>query len=82
MLSNLDPYTKYENVRETSSLRNSLDGNYGGVGVVIADDGKNFEGVLIIDAFENNAFNYGLRVGDRIVSIDNVDIRGFKLGRF
>lgn len=40
-----------------------------------ADDGK-FRGVTVMDAFEGYAFEKGLRVGDRLLSVGGTDVSG------
>jgi carboxyl-terminal processing protease len=88
MLRSLDPYTEYENVMAAQSMQESVSGKYGGVGLVItsakdsipkpadqSNAGSRGLGVEVADAFEGYAYDAGLRVGDRIVSINGVDTR-------
>ena len=43
-----------------------------------SDINKNrYCGVTVVDAFENFAYDYGLRIGDRIMSIDGNDVMKF-----
>ena len=34
-------------------------------------------GVVVMDAFERFAYDAGMRIGDRILSVDGVDVRAF-----
>jgi C-terminal peptidase prc len=151
MLNSLDPYTEFENLQQAAELTESIDGKYGGVGLVIAginnnndsnknmktkssqllpaaaqqdneqqmdsedviapptansddgfatpvtmrieDDADNGEeitmdqriqksmkeriaksGIRVVSAFEGYAFDYGMRVGDKIVAVDDKPI--------
>lgn len=96
MLNSLDPYTEFENMQEAVEMSESIEGKYGGVGLVIsglpqknqavnpdvdADDSdakimQNLQkkGVRVMSAFEGYAFDYGMRVGDKLVAIDDFRI--------
>ena len=131
MLKTLDPYTQFENRKDAESFQESVQGRYGGVGLVIssprqksnllptvplktsspisipsdkipsipssaqpidsADPSspsmnnpsslpstqKNKEvssGVMVVDAFEGYAYDAGIRIGDRILAIDDNDV--------
>jgi C-terminal peptidase prc len=153
MLRSLDPYTEFEGKQEAVALTESIDGKYGGVGLVISGatprdiaqvkkvesrtvskgtttptapgtrskllpqdaiqdnlqlkDGDNIsnsaittdddededgyslqerldekkaiekvrnQGVRVVSAFEGYAFDYGMRVGDRLIAIDDTQI--------
>lgn len=158
MLRSLDPYTEFEGVQEAKEMSESIEGRYGGVGLVIAgipeqqqsaaatakisaaasqlppptstpepeslpsvdpaspvllnqqespmssplssvandlensNDNANKldsssqedlalqkmkeKGIRVVSAFEGYAFDYGLRVGDKIVGIDNLKVDG------
>lgn len=131
MLSSLDPYTEFEGRQQATDLTESIEGKYGGVGLVISgntqpikpatpvvkdaglqnqdeiqetpavdadissnafdeledyDEDEDEEdrifrqkqtqkardrGIHVVQAFEGYAFDYGLRVGDKLVSIDD-----------
>lgn len=43
------------------------------------DETSKARGVSVVDAFEGYAFDFGLRVGDRIVSVDGVDTRAMNV---
>ena len=88
MLATLDPYTEYERGREASDLVESVEGRYGGVGLVIARDARDEEddrgdavkkagskaGILVVDAYEDYAWESGLRPKDRLLSIKGRDV--------
>jgi len=139
MLRSLDPYTEFEGKSEAAALNESIDGKYGGVGLVISgatpkdlekikkeesrklsstatpsdDSGSDLspkkaikdrdnsnsgesldeddddqdasirnaerkllervrnQGIRVVSAFEGYAYDYGMRVGDKLVAINN-----------
>lgn len=74
-----DPYTVYLSQAEISGLEEQLQGgNFGGIGVYIAQDQKT--GAIVVDPIEGNpAIKAGVRPGDVIVSVDNLSTLGQKL---
>ena len=122
MLQSLDPYTEFEGPQEAVALNESIDGKYGGVGLVIAgtskrqaaaapqmlpkaakedqqklqdgdmstsntvsnadedeDDDEDTamrspDGIRVVSAMEGYAFDYGLRVGDKLRQIDEIAV--------
>lgn len=90
MLKTLDPYTEFENIKQAKSIQETVTGKYGGIGVVIGNsntvikDGKpavniDTKGVTIQDTFEGYGYDSGLRVGDRIIRVDGMDIRNMNI---
>jgi carboxyl-terminal processing protease len=80
MLGSLgDPYTVYLSPAEIKGLEEQLQGgNFGGIGVYIAQDQKT--GAIVVDPIEGNpAIKAGVRPGDVIVSVDNQSTLGQKL---
>ena len=92
MLNSLDPYTEFENLNSAAELNESIDGKYGGVGLVISgqttaaagskatsqagglqpnDNNDSKSNIRVASAMEGYAYDYGMRVGDRIVSVDD-----------
>lgn len=72
-----DPYADYYTQEEFDAFRNSLSGNYKGIGVLVsAVEGK---GLLVNHAYEDNpAYDAGVRDGDYITAVDGksvVDMR-------
>ena len=113
MLRSLDPYTEFEGKQEAVELSESIDGKYGGIGLVISgstpkdmammkevmkdmstskntDDTEDNEndtqdstkmikqiqekGIRVVSAFEGYAFDAGMRVGDKLLTIDDMVI--------
>jgi carboxyl-terminal processing protease len=74
-----DPYTVYLSVAEIKGLEEQLaGGNFGGIGVYIAQDQKT--GAIVVDPIEGNpAIKAGVRPGDVIVSVDDESTLGLKL---
>ena len=67
-----DPYTSYLTPEELREFRNTIDGNYVGIGVQM-QPGKIYPQVL--NTVENTpASKAGIRPGDWIIKIDGVDI--------
>ena len=79
MLTSLDPYTEFENVKVADEMKVMTFGNYGGVGLVITkprgDDGKELPYVKVVDAFEGYAFKQGMRPGDKLLKVQGKDVR-------
>lgn len=76
MLSTLDPYTVYYSEKEADELKMMITGKYAGIGSVIRfhTDKKM---TVISDPYEGMpAAKGGLMIGDAILSIDGVDVRG------
>jgi carboxyl-terminal processing protease len=75
MLEGLDPYTNYIPESEIEDYRYMTTGQYGGVGALIRKMG---DYVVITDPYENfPAQKAGLKAGDKILSIDGKDTKGF-----
>ena len=113
MLRSLDPYTEFEGKQEAVELSESIEGKYGGIGLVISgstpkdlammkevmkdmstsknvddnDDNENDmqdstkmirqiqeKGIRVVSAFEGYAFDAGMRVGDKLLTIDDMVI--------
>ena len=63
-----DRYTSYLNVNQTSALKDSLQGEYQGIGVTIREN-------VVIDVFDNSpAKKAGINSGDEIIKINNTDV--------
>ncbi len=74
-----DPYTVYLSQAEIKGLEEQLQGgNFGGIGVYIAQDQKT--GAIVVDPIEGNpAIKAGLRPGDIILAVDDQSTLGLKL---
>lgn len=74
MLNSLDPYTTYIPADEVAQFRSTITGKYGGVGASIL---KGKEHIIISLPYENGpAQKAGLKVGDKMLEIDGVNVVG------
>ena len=74
MLASLDPYTNYIPEEDLDAYRTMTTGEYGGIGSLISQiDDK------ILITMPNEGFpadNAGIKIGDEIIKIDNIDTKG------
>ena len=76
MLASLDPYTNYYTENDIEDYRYMTTGEYGGIGALIQDVNKK---ITITEPYEGFAvYNAGLRAGDEIVEVNNVNVIGKK----
>lgn len=74
MLKELDPYTVYYHESNMEDYRLMTTGQYGGIGSLVRQVG---EYTFITEPYEGSpAQKAGLKAGDKILSIDKVDMRG------
>lgn len=74
MLRELDPYTVFYHESNIEDYRMMQTGQYGGIGALIR---QTDEYVIIAEPYENMpAHKAGLKAGDKIISIDNRDMKG------
>jgi carboxyl-terminal processing protease len=74
MLKKLDPYTVYIPESKMEDYKFMTTGQYGGIGAMIRKDG---EYVVISEPYEDfPAAKSGLRAGDVILKIDQIDVKG------
>src|SRR5690625_1688414 len=74
IMKSLDPYTTYYSESEIEDFRFMSQGQYDGIGVRldVVDDY-----ITIMEPFEGGpAVAAGLRAGDRIISVDGIEVRG------
>ncbi|KAJ8907034.1 hypothetical protein NDN08_003517 [Rhodosorus marinus] len=76
MLSSLDPYTQFENNLQAREMNVKANGKYGGVGLGLAQDLRDPDRLVVMSAFEGYAFDEGVRPGDYIDRVNDVDVRG------
>ena len=71
MLRGLDPYTEYIPENEMEGLKFLTTGEYGGVGAIIQSrDGS----TIVVEPYgKMPAAEAGIRAGDKIIEVDNVD---------
>lgn len=74
MLRELDPYTVYYHESNMEDYRLMTTGQYGGIGALIRKIG---DYTYIAEPYEGNpAFRAGTKAGDKILSIDGIDMKG------
>ena len=74
MLASLDPYTNYIPEDDVETFRTQSTGQYGGIGAVTTRWGDKIKVVMLIEGY--SAEKNGLKIGDEIIKIDNIDING------
>lgn len=73
MLSILDDYTFYMDSEETSDFNERMKGEYKGIGIEFVTTAENEH--FVTNVFENTpALTAGVKMGDQIVKIDDLDI--------
>jgi carboxyl-terminal processing protease len=74
MLASLDPYTNYIPEDDIEDYRTMTTNQYGGIGAVI---GRYNDKNLVIMPYEGfPAFEGGLKIGDELLKVDDVDVTG------
>lgn len=74
MLKSLDPYTNYIPEDEIEDYRTMTTGQYGGIGALVGTrEGRS----IVLMPYEGYpAYEAGLQIGDEILSIDGIEIKG------
>lgn len=74
MLETLDPYTNYIPESKMEDYKFMTTGQYGGIGAMIS----NFDGIITVTEIYKDfpANKYGLKVGDKILSVDGIATSG------
>jgi carboxyl-terminal processing protease len=72
MLNSLDPYTNYIPEDEVEDFRTLHTGQYGGIGAVTREFGKRTVVTMMYDGYP--AVKAGLKIGDEILKIDEVEL--------
>ncbi|WP_299115679.1 S41 family peptidase [uncultured Winogradskyella sp.] len=76
MLNELDPYTTFYNEQDVQSSRINNAGDYTGIGAKVR---TLKDKLVIVEPYKDYAADKaGLKAGDEIIKIDNVDITDFK----
>lgn len=76
MLASLDPYTNYYTENDIEDYKYMTTGEYGGIGAVIQDVDKK---ITIIEPYYGfAAYNAGLRAGDEILQVNDIDVSSKK----
>lgn len=75
MFDSLDPYSTYFDETEYNQFSTTVDGQYGGLGIVISNrDGY----VTVVSPMDDSpGKRAGLKPGDKIVSVNDIDISGY-----
>lgn len=77
VLQGLDPYSNYYAKEEAIDLMETLNGSYVGIGAYLGETNGYIE---VISTFANSpAEKAGLKAGDLIVSVDDLDVKGLTL---
>jgi len=79
MVSQLDPYSGYVNPDEYNRLRENLDQEFGGVGIVVEMNPETKRLTVMTPLVGTPAYKAGLRSGDQIVEINGKDTEGMTL---
>ena len=77
LLKTLDPYTVYYDQNAKGEVDLIINGKYGGIGVSIGNKDSSIIITNVMSGYE--AQRKGLRIGDEIISIDGIDLKGVKL---
>jgi carboxyl-terminal processing protease len=72
MLESLDPYTNYIPENMVEDFRTMNTGQYGGIGAYTREINNRTVVTMILESF--TAQKSGLKIGDEIIKIDNVDL--------
>lgn len=72
MLNSLDPYTNYISEDEIEDYRTQNTGQYGGIGALTRQFGNRTVVTMVYEGFP--AFKNGLRIGDEIIKLDEVEL--------
>ncbi|MEN3014826.1 MAG: S41 family peptidase [bacterium] len=79
--SALDKYTSYMGPREYRIFKENIQGgNFSGIGVVMFRDNKDQGEIIITEVIEDSpAQRSGIKAGDRIIKVDDIDITNLSL---
>lgn len=72
-----DPYSIYMDQEEFKSFNESTSGSYGGIGVIVTDEGGYVTVVAPIE--DTPGEKAGLRTGDKIIKVDGKEVTGIGL---
>ncbi len=72
MLGSLDPYTNYIPEDEVEDYRTMNTGQYGGIGAITREINNRTVVTMIMEGYQ--AQKGGLKIGDEIIQIDNVEL--------
>jgi carboxyl-terminal processing protease len=78
MLSSLDPYTNFIPEDEIEDYMTMTTNQYGGVGMLIGR--SNNKNIVLMPYKGFPAFNAGLKIGDELIEVDNVNVTELTTG--
>jgi len=79
MTKNLDPYTTFMSEEEAKNFEIMTTGKYGGIGAVVRQKG---DYVVIAQPYKGfPADKAGLQIGDKILEVNGVDVKGADVGK-
>lgn len=79
LMNRLDDYSEYVDEAHFTDLRQSLDQQFGGVGIQLALDDETRELTVISPLLGTPAFDAGVQAEDRILKINDESTEGFRL---
>ncbi len=77
MVSQLDPYSSYLGPAEATESRQSLDGEFGGIGIEVSIDRETKILTVFSPIVGTPAYEAGVQAGDKIVRINGESTEGF-----
>lgn len=79
LFSSLDDYSNYYTESEFKDLTETITGDFGGVGLVISEKE---DYIIVVSPIEGTpGFRSGIKPEDIIVSVDDVDIKGYTVSK-
>ena len=81
MVLKLDPYSSYIDTSELKQFNESVEQEFGGIGIQVTIDPKTRQLMVMVPISGTPAFLAGLRAGDRILEIDDKATADFPEGR-
>ncbi len=72
MLASLDPYTNFIPEDDIEDFRTQSTGQYGGIGALTSKINDKIVVVMVMEGY--SAQKNGLKIGDQVLKIDNVDV--------
>jgi carboxyl-terminal processing protease len=74
-----DPHSAYIPPDEAAALREELDKEFGGLGIIVTIDPDDSRLTILSPLYGTPAYEAGLRAGDKILRVDGTDTTGWKL---
>jgi carboxyl-terminal processing protease len=79
MMDQLDPYSGYTPPEEYNQFQETMDGEFGGIGIVVEVNQESGRLTVLSPLVGTPAYKAGLKSGDTILSIDGTDTEGMSL---